>query len=394
MENQEIDLQEAFATWLKEHQIEEVTDEVVDTFFEEISKDVEITDEDKDAFKAELAESAASETLHPDSGSNGGAASRTSVLASIAGALANVDRETANYWEQTLKTNFRKDFGTDTGEWAKNKDSIKAYASKAVGKTVKEDIAEMFSGQKDLTEDFKTKATVIFEAAVQAKVNEALVDLEDQYEERLEEEVGAIAEELENKTAVFLEHVADVWMEENEVAIENGLRNQITTEFMSKLRDLFIESNVNIPEQEVEVIDALANKVEELEARLAEVIEENAELRSGNETSERDAIIDAAKEGMTDVQKEKLDKLAEGVDAESAEEFTEKMAILAESVKGTKPAKGGKVQDLLEEADDKNRVLVEGTETSGENAHVPAEMAGYIAAIQRTVPSAKKAAAA
>lgn len=337
-----------------------------------------------------LEESPASETLHPGAGANAGTMSRTHVLASIAGAIANVDRETANYWEKVLRDNFKDEFGTDEGEWRENKNSIRAWASNAIGKSVKEDVAEMLDGQ-ELSEEFKDKAGILFEAAVNAKVNMVLAEAEDLYEERLEEEVGEISEALEEKTEQFLAYVAEQWMEDNEVAVESALRSEITTEFMSKLRDLFNESNVAIPEDQVEVVDALAEKVEELESRLAEAIQENAELREGQEEATRETIIAKAVEGLNQVQKEKVEKLAESLEAEDAEDFVAKVEVLVESVKPNKTGKSS-VQELLEEANPDNVVLMNADGEVLNEENVPQEMAGYLAALKRTVPQPEKTA--
>jgi len=358
----------------------QVQDQELDNQVEDQEEEVETIDE-----------SPASETLHPGAGANGGTPSRTHILASIAGAISNVDRDTANYWEKTLKTNFRDSFGTDSGEWESNKNSIRAWASKAVGKTVKEDVAEMFNGQ-ELSEEFKDKASILFEAAVNAKVNLVLSEAEDLYEERLEEEVGNIAEALEDKTEQFLEYVAEQWMEQNQVAVESALRSEITTDFMTKLRDLFVESNVIIPDEQVDVIDALAEKVEELESRLSEIIQENAELREGQEEAVRSSIIAQAVEGLTQVQKEKITDLAESLEAEDAEDFVAKVDVLVESVKPVNN-KAGKatVQELLEEANPENVVLMNENGDVVTEENIPTEMAGYINAIKRTVPQEKAA---
>ncbi len=340
--------------------------------------------------KEVINESPASETLHPDSGSNAGAAPRAHVLASIAGALANVDREKANYWAKTLVTNFGKDFGIDASKWSENQNSIKAHPSDAVGKAVHEDVIEMFKGE-ELSEDFKTRAAVIFEASINAKVNAALVEAEEQYETRLEEEVAKIAEELEDKVAVHLEYLGTHWLEENAVAIESALRSEVTTSFMAGLRELYTEHNINIPEDSVEVVDALAEKNDELEARLAEAIQQIAELREGQEVQARDAIIAKAKDGMTQADAEKLDALAEGVDAESAEDFTKKVTILAESIKKPAVKTGQKVQELLEETNPDNKVLVEGENVKPVGKVDPSDpMARYLNAINRTIPRETK----
>jgi len=166
-------------------------------------------------------------------------------------------------------------------------------------------------------------------------------------------------------------------MKENTVAIESSLRNEITTEFMSKLRDLFNESNVNIPQEQVEVIDALAEKVEELESRLAETVEEMTTLRELKEKVAVDEAVEVATEGLTLVESEKLKELASGIDAEDLEEFNKKLGIIRESLK---PAKKSNVENLMEEVNEEN---VDGNEQT----FVDPRMKVYLDTIKRTVKS-------
>ena len=344
---------------------------------EEEFEEEELPQEDEE----ELEEgSAAQDTLHPGSGSNAGTEpSRLETVSRALGVLANVDKDTLKYFNGMMATHFGKDFGIPDGAKEKNQGSIKAHPSAAVKEEIHSEITKMFTDNQ-LSEEFKEKATVLFEAAVEARVNAERVGLEEEYEARLEDELEAINEEIQNHLDKYVSYVAEEWLKENEVAIESSLRNEITTEFMSKLRELFVESNVNIPEDQIEVVDALAEKVEELESRLAEAIEENADLRELKEEVEKAEIVAEAAEGLTLVESEKFKELAEGVDASDVEEFQHKLGLIRESLK---PSKTSNVETLLEEVNEDNQPGEEG------EGFVDPAMRGYLDVIKRTVKSEK-----
>ena len=375
-ENEEEEVLEGGSHTLPEPPPHEEEDE--DEDFEDQDGDEEFED---DGEEEDLEEgSAAQDTLHPGSGANGGTEpSRMDTVSRALGMLANVDKDTLKYFNGMMSTHFGKDFGVPAGAKEKNQGSIKAHPSNAVGgvkEAIKSEVAKMFEGQQ-LSEEFQEKATVLFEAAVEARVNAERVGLQEEYEAKLEDEISSINEAVQEQLDAYVSFVAEEWMKENEVAIESSLRNEITTEFMEGLRKLFLDTNVNIPEDKVEVVDALAEKVEELENRLAEAIEESAELRKLKEKIEIEEAVKVASEGMTLVESEKFKELAAGVDAPSFDEFKKKLSIIKESVK---PAKTSNVDVLLEEVDENNK-------DENQEGFIDPNMRRYLETIKRTVKS-------
>lgn len=196
--------------------------------------------------------------------------------------------------------------------------------------SVSEDVEAMFGGQ-DLSEDFVGKATTIFEAAVVSKVNEILESVTVDFEAELEAEKVQIVEELSTQVDSYLEYVAEEWMKENELAVEQGIRSEIVENFMSGLRSLFTENYIDIPEEKVDLVDELASKVEELESSMNEEMERNIELRKELVESKRVAILSAACEDITESQAVKLTSLSEGVEFEDEESYASKLEMIKEN---------------------------------------------------------------
>lgn len=196
--------------------------------------------------------------------------------------------------------------------------------------SVAEDVQAMFSGE-ELSEEFTSKATTIFEAAVVSKVNEILETVTVDFESELEAEKVQIAEKLSEQVDSYLEYVAEEWMKENELAVEQGIRSEIVENFMTGLRGLFEENYIDIPEEKVDLVDELASKVTELESSINEEMERNIELRKELVESKQSAILSAACEGITESQAAKLQSLAEGVEFEDADSYTAKLETLKES---------------------------------------------------------------
>ena len=263
--------------------------------------------------------------------------------------------------EETSTENNVKVVGNDA---AKNKASV----------AMKEDIDAMFNGE-ELSEGFKEKATVIFEAAVTARVSEVTADLEEQYNTALAEEVAKVEQSLEEKLDQYLTYVASQWLEENRVAIQSSLKSEITESFIENLKGLFEQHYINVPEDRFDVVEGMQEQVEEIQARLDAVMEENMALKGSLNESTREKIIATVAEGLTATQAEKLVTLAEGVDFESAESFQRKMEIVKENYF---PAdKSAKPQNLMEQLDEQ----VEQPAAAPSNSVV----AQYASAISRTV---------
>jgi hypothetical protein len=194
--------------------------------------------------------------------------------------------------------------------------------------SVKEDVEDMFAGQ-DLSEEFKEKATTIFEAAVTARAMLEVARLEEEYEEALDEAVSEINEELTSKLDTYLDYVTEQWMEANEVAIESTLRNEVMEEFVDGLKNLFVEHYMDVPEDKVDVIESLATKVEELEEKLNEQITENVEMKRAFVEVEKEKVLESYVSELALSQQEKFEALAEGIDFDGdIETYSRKLSII------------------------------------------------------------------
>lgn len=193
-----------------------------------------------------------------------------------------------------------------------------------------EHVSVLFAGE-ELSEEFQAKAIAIFEAAVTSTVKSEIARLEEAYAATLEEEVDTIKEELSTNVDDYLNYVVESWVSDNEVAIEAGLRTELTEEFISGLRNLFAENYIDIPEDKISVVEELGEKVAELENKLNEEIERNVELTAILSESKKTEILYTVVEGLTTTQAEKLKSLAEGVEFTSEEEYANKLATLRES---------------------------------------------------------------
>jgi hypothetical protein len=196
--------------------------------------------------------------------------------------------------------------------------------------SVAEDVEAMFSGE-ELSEEFTTKATTIFEAAVVSKVNQILETVTVDFESELEAEKVQIAEKLSEQVDSYLEYVAEEWMKENELAVEQGIRSEIVENFMTGLRGLFTENYIDIPEEKVDLVDELAGKVTELESSINEEMERNIVLRKELVEAKQSAILTSACEDITESQAAKLQSLAEGVAFDDADSYAAKLETLKES---------------------------------------------------------------
>ena len=189
----------------------------------------------------------------------------------------------------------------------------------------------LVESEATLSDEFKEKTAVIFEAAVKSKLSEEIDRLESQYKEELEEELSSTKSEMVEKVDSYLNYVVENWMKENELQVENGLRTEIAEGFMSKLKDLFSESYIEVPESKVDLVDELAEQVEELESKLNEttqkVIDQSGEL----EEMKKEEIIRESSSDLADTQVEKLKTLVNDLDFEDAEKFAEKVKTVKEA---------------------------------------------------------------
>lgn len=198
---------------------------------------------------------------------------------------------------------------------------------KAGDVNVAEDVAAMFSGE-DLSEEFTTKASTIFEAAVVSKVNELLETVTVDLEAEMEVAKDEIAEDMAGKLDSYLEYVAEEWMKENELAVEQGIRAEIQENFMKGLKDLFVENYIEVPEEKVDLVDELAGKIEELEQSVNEEMQKSIDLNKELTEAKVEIILGKVSDGLTESQAIKLASLAEGVEFENEESYVEKLETL------------------------------------------------------------------
>ena len=200
---------------------------------------------------------------------------------------------------------------------------------------VKEDISAILAGA-DLDEEFQKKATTVFEAAVSAKVHEQVAGLKETAESRIGEELEKIKEEFAGRVENFLSYACEEWMTENELAVEAGLRSEVTEAFMGGLKKLFIESNINLPDEKLDAVADMSEKLDDMETRLNEQIEKNVGLHEQVGNYRKNEILTELSRGLAEVQKDKFTSLAEAVEFKSEETYREKLGQIKESYFGVK----------------------------------------------------------
>ena len=242
---------------------------------------------------------------------------------------------------------------------------------------VEEDVTALLEGE-ELSEEFQEKARTIFEAAIKSKVSEVKEELKASYEEALVEEVLTVKTELVERVDSYLEYVAQEWMNENQLAVEHGLKTEMTESFLTGMKGLFEEHYVTIPEEKYDVLNSMVEKLDEMEDKLNEQIKSNIALNQRLAESVADVIFAEVTEGLALSQKDKLASLAENVEFESEEKYREKLATLKESYFPTRTASTQK---------DDSENLSESTEIQEAQPSVGGVMEAYLETLSR---SAKK----
>lgn len=232
------------------------------------------------------------------------------------------------------------------------------------------DLDALVADEATLSEEFKDKASVIFEAAIKSKLTDEINRLEEKYNEELEAEITSTKEDLVEKVDSYLNYVVENWMEENKVAIQTGLRTEIAENFMNGMKELFTESYIEVPESKVDLVDELAETVEELEGQLNDTTGKAIAMAEELEQFKRDAIIQEAARDLADTQVDKLKSLVEDIDFDDEETFAKKVATVKESY-FTKTAVAEST-DMDTSEDEGDTVVVEGS------------MAQYLTALKQT----------
>ena len=216
---------------------------------------------------------------------------------------------------------------------------------------IEEDVNALLGGE-ELSEEFKEKARVIFEAALTSKIKEIQETLEVQFEEKLNEEREALKGTLTERVDAYLEYVCEEWMTENELAIEHGLKTEMTESFLSGMKGLFEEHYVTIPEEKYDVLESMVEKLDDMETKLNEQIEKNIGLNKRLAESTADTVLSIVSEGLAETQKEKLASLAESVEFESEDEYREKLETLKESYFSKAPTAKSEAPETISESVD------------------------------------------
>lgn len=314
----------------------------------------------------------------------GGGATGASYAADPTGASATLPASNLNNGEKTAKGQGDAEKqtptmgGNDSAE--ANKKTIATKPS-AASSSMKEQIEEIFGS--DISEEFKEKATVIFEAAVAAKVADIKESfesekaaLETQYQDTFAKQKEELLAEMTEQVDSYIDYVVQEWVKENQVAIDNSLRADIAENFMTKLRDLFVESYIDIPEEKVDVVAEMASKLEELESKLNDTIAENINLKATIAESEKDVIFNQVSEGLAMTQVEKFRKLAEGVDYDEQENYRKKLEIVKEQYFGEKVIAAKTIEE---------QEIVELDEETTAAPKLAGPIANYVTAISRTL---------
>ena len=239
---------------------------------------------------------------------------------------------------------------------------------------VEEDLTALLEGE-ELSEEFQNKARTIFEAAIKTKISEVKSELQEQYEKTIVEEVASVKAELAERVDAYLEYVSDEWMSENKLAVEAGLKTEMTESFLTGMKSLFEDHYVTIPEDKYDVLNSMVEKLDEMEGKLNEQINKNVALNKRLAESTSDVILADVSEGLAVTQKDKLASLAENVEFDGEDNYREKLVTLRNSYF---PANPGAPTE-------KSENLSEGAETGHQQPAVTGSMESYLNAISRSV---------
>lgn len=285
----------------------------------------------------DIQETAAADSLKPGA-APGEPMSKVEMMKGVMSAMAGMGKDDMVAFFNSVQAQFGpgKDYGVGDNS-AKNAATIDAKTGSGpktkdpMPKLAKEDVEIAFEGS-DLSEETKEKVSTIFEAAVSARLNVEVARLEEQYEAALNEQVAAVTEDLVSKLDAYLDHVTENWMKENEVAIESALRNELMEEFIEGMKSLFAEHYIDVPESKIDVVEALAEKVQNLEAALNESIAENAEMKNFIYEAQKNELVEEISSDLALTQQEKFSALVEGIEFDgNLETFERKLKIIKEN---------------------------------------------------------------
>ena len=257
-------------------------------------------------------------------------------------------------------------------EETKEEEEVVAEAEETVEINVEDDINALIAGE-ELSEDFQEKAKTIFEAAINSKVSIIKEDLEKEYAKVLQEEIDSTKIKLTERVDSYLEYVAGEWLEENSLAVEQGLKAEMSESFLTGMKSLFEEHYVSIPEDKYDVLESMVNKLDDMEEKLNEQIDKNVSLTKRLSESKSDGILSDVSEGLAVTQKDKLASLAESVEFESESDYREKLVTLRNSYFPTRQVASTPSDDSEMLSEESNAPAAKSTGT----------MANYLTTLQR-----------
>ena len=240
------------------------------------------------------------------------------------------------------------------------------------------DVEALVSADADLSEEFKEKAATIFETAVKTRLAEKEKEMKMKSEKEVEDKVSAVKEELVEKVDSYLNYVVEEWIKDNQLAIDRGIKSEISEDFISGLKTLFKEHYIDVPEEKYDVLEAMAAEKEELEKKLNEEIAKNVELSKSNFSFSKEKIFSEASEGLADTETEKLKELAENIEFKDEQDFSKKLDVIKESYFPKTKSEPSSKEDV-------DSVVGDATLKSGSNE----AMAAYTAAISNTLTKVK-----
>ena len=284
-------------------------------------------------------DTAALASLKPHSHDVADPKSKLEVMKSVLGELGKMEDNDAVAFFHKVMGQFDNHLADPVSDnSAKNRATLNMHPSDAVGKGIKEDVEKLFEGA-EVTADFKEKTTTLFEAALsarmaifEAEVEEQAAQLLNERVEELEEEFGEALEEIDEQVETYMDYVATKWLEENEIAIESSLRNDLTQDFIDGIKELFYEHYIDIPEDRVDVVDELASQIEEMQVQLNDAIDETVRLREIILEATAEEAFEEVADGLAITEQDKLRTLVESVDFEGdVDKFKEKLTLIKES---------------------------------------------------------------
>jgi hypothetical protein len=291
-------------------------------------------------------ESAAGETMHPNSKPGLDSKSKVAYLKALINGVNAMEVDGQAAFFKSMMKHLNDHGAAGAGSAESNKATIKTHA----GKAVKEDFIAMFGEDDTLTEEFKEKASTLFEAAVELQVEARALEIEADFQEQLEEGISQTIEAITEQVDEYLNYAVEQFMEENQIAIETALRSDITEQFITGLKNLFTENYIEVPDDKLDVLDTLATRNDELEEQLDAQIKANSDLQKQlTEAARKDAYAETIAD-LSPVQVEKFKKLAEGVEFDGdVAAYTKKLTTVKEGFLAADSKKPARVATLEEQ---------------------------------------------